>query len=121
LEAIWAEVHDFLERQNSRPGIRSNLRSISPTLPITIFAIIISMGGWLWLLGGGVLELVYKVLIRRRLERFLLVAADKEYRLAFKAKASVVFPRFAQQTLLGRPRTATPLNVDSTVNLLQPR
>ena len=62
LEAIWAEVHDFLERQNSRPGISSNLRSISPTLPITIFAIIISMGGWLWLLGGGVLGLVYKVL-----------------------------------------------------------
>jgi len=55
------------------------------------------------------------------LERLLLVAADKKYRLAFKAKASVVFPRFGQQTLLGRPRTATPLNVDSTVNLLQPR
>lgn len=63
LEAIRAEVHDFLERQNSRSGIRSNRRSISPTLPITLFAaIIISMDGWLWLLGGGVLGLVYKVL-----------------------------------------------------------
>jgi hypothetical protein len=63
LEAIQAEVHDFLERQNSRPGISSNRRSISPTLPITLFAaIIISMDGCPWLLGGGVLGLVYKVL-----------------------------------------------------------
>jgi hypothetical protein len=62
-EAIWAEVHDFLERQNNRPGMRSNRRSISPALPITLFAaIIISMDGWLWLLGAGVLRLVYKVL-----------------------------------------------------------
>jgi hypothetical protein len=45
-EAIWAEVHDFLERQNNRPGMRSNRPSISPALPITLFAaIIISMDG----------------------------------------------------------------------------
>jgi hypothetical protein len=62
LEAIRAEVHDFLERQNSA-GMRPNRRSISPALPITLFAaIIISMDGWLWLLGGGVLGFVYKAL-----------------------------------------------------------
>jgi hypothetical protein len=59
LEAIRAEVHDFLERQNGT-GMRPNRRSISPALPIA--AIIISMDGWLWLLGAGVLRLVYKVL-----------------------------------------------------------
>ena len=63
LEAIRAEIHDFTEGQNSRSKIRSNRRSITLTLPITLFlAIIISMGGWLWLLGGGILWLVFKVL-----------------------------------------------------------
>jgi hypothetical protein len=63
LEAIRAEIHDFTEGQNSRSKIRSNRRSITLTLPIALFlAIIISMGGWLWLLGGGILWLVFKVL-----------------------------------------------------------
>jgi hypothetical protein len=63
LEKIWAEIHDFTEGQNNRSKLRSNRRSTSLTLLITLFvAIIISMDGWLWLLGGGVLGLVYKVL-----------------------------------------------------------
>ena len=63
LEKIWAEIHDFTEGQNNRSKLRSNRRSTSLTLLITLFvAIIISMDGWLWLLGGGVFGLVYKVL-----------------------------------------------------------
>jgi hypothetical protein len=63
LEEIWAEIHDFTESQNSRSKLRSNRRSISLTLLITLFvAIIISMDGWLWLLGCGVLGLIYKIL-----------------------------------------------------------
>jgi len=63
LEAIWAEIHDFTEGPNTRTKIRTNRRSVLLTLPITLFlAIIISLGGWLWLLGGGVLCMVYKVL-----------------------------------------------------------
>jgi hypothetical protein len=61
----WAEIHDFTERQNSWSKIRSNRRSFSLTLPITLFlAILISLAAWLWLwlLGGGVLLLLYKVL-----------------------------------------------------------
>ena len=63
LEEIWAEIRDFEEGENNRSKLKSNRRSISLTLPITLFlAIIISMDGWLWLLGGGVSGLVYKVL-----------------------------------------------------------
>jgi hypothetical protein len=59
----WAEIHDFTELQNSRSKIRSNRRSFSLSLPITLFvAVLISLGGWLWLLGGGVLWLLYKIL-----------------------------------------------------------
>jgi hypothetical protein len=59
----WAEIHDFTERQNSRSKIRSNRRSFLLSLPITLFlAVLISLGGWLWLLGGGVLWLLYKIL-----------------------------------------------------------
>jgi hypothetical protein len=59
----WAEIHDFTERQNGRCKIRSNRRSFSLSLPITLFvAVLISLGGWLWLLGGGVLWLLYKIL-----------------------------------------------------------
>jgi hypothetical protein len=65
LEAIWAEIHEFTERQNSSSKIRSNRRSISLTLPITLcLAIFISMGGLLWLLGGGTLWLIFKILFR---------------------------------------------------------
>jgi hypothetical protein len=65
LEAVWAEIHSFTVDQNSRSAskTRSNRRSISLTLPITLLlAIIILMGSWLWLLGGGVLWLLYKIL-----------------------------------------------------------
>jgi hypothetical protein len=63
LEEIWAEIHDFTEGQNNRSKLRSNRRSTSLTLLITLFvAIIISMDGWLWLLGCGVLGLIYKIL-----------------------------------------------------------
>jgi hypothetical protein len=58
-----AEIHDFTEGQNNRSKLRSNRRSTSLTLLITLFvAIIISMDGWLWLLGCGVLGLIYKIL-----------------------------------------------------------
>src|SRR5450631_4314791 len=65
LEAVWAEIHSFTVDQNSRSAskTRSNRRSILLTLPITLLlAIIILMGSWLWLLGGGVLWLLYKIL-----------------------------------------------------------
>jgi hypothetical protein len=67
LEAVWVEKHSFTVGQNSRSAskTRSSRRSISLTLLITLLlAIIISMGGWLWLwlLGGGVLRLIYKLL-----------------------------------------------------------
>jgi hypothetical protein len=81
LEEIWAEIHDFTEAQNNRSKLRSNRRSISLTLLITLFvAIIISMDGWLWLLGCGALGLIYKILYdddwtvswwrKRRIPRF---------------------------------------------------
>jgi len=63
LGEIWAEIHDFTEGQNNRSKLRSNRRSTSLTLLITLFVhIIISMDGWLWLLGCGVLGLIYKIL-----------------------------------------------------------
>jgi hypothetical protein len=47
----WAEIHDFTELQNSRSKITSNPRSFLLSLPITLFlAVLISLGGWLWLL-----------------------------------------------------------------------
>jgi hypothetical protein len=65
LEAIWAEIHEFTERQNSSSKIRSNRRSISLAPPITFcLAIVISMGGLLWLLGGGTLWLIFKTLFK---------------------------------------------------------
>jgi hypothetical protein len=65
LEAIWGEIHSFTAGQNSQSASKTgaNRRSVSLALPITLLlAIIISMGGWLWLLGGGLLWLLYKLL-----------------------------------------------------------
>jgi hypothetical protein len=67
LEAIWGEIYSFTAGQNSQSASKTgaNRRSVSLARPITLLlAIIISMGGWLWLwlLGGGVLWLLYKIL-----------------------------------------------------------
>jgi hypothetical protein len=81
LEAIWAEIHSFTEGQNSRSAskARSNRRSVSLTLPITLLlAIIISMGGWLWLLGGGILWLIFKVLYDDDWNVFLMAGPEKD-------------------------------------------
>jgi hypothetical protein len=81
----WAESHDFTERQNSRPKIRSNRRSFSLSLPISLFlAVLISLGGWLWLLGGGVLWLLYKILFDD--DWTVSSWGGKEHRLAFKER-----------------------------------
>src|SRR3979490_3377481 len=124
LEAVWVENHSFTVGQNSRSAskTRSNRRSISLTLLITLLlAIIISMGGWLWLwlLGGGILWLIYKLLYcddwnvsswqrRRRLSARRSNAATKHEKPGWKTGPGAE----------GKPRRAPPEAVIRTVQLL---